>query len=971
MSKENNLRVLLSSSTLSLAIALAAIPLGAVHAQGISPVAQENAPPPESGPEPTDSANDDDMIVVLGARLAGRVETPQPPVLELDPEDIAAYGAGSIAELLESLGPQVSSARGRGGGGGPVVLVNGVRIGSFRELGSYPPEAIEKFEVFSEEVAQSYGYSADQRVVNVILKSQFSSREIEAEYGQPFDGGYSTQQLEGTYLQIAGANRLNFNIGIENSSLLTEGERDVDQADGAAPGLPGDPNPADYRSLVSDSAGFEATANWATTLGAGTGLSVNANFERSDTLRLQGLDSVVLENNGTSVLRSFNSGDPLTVDRRADTYALGAALNFGLGDWQLTGTVDATRNDSTSLTTRRADTRDLVEAARVGTLALDADLDGLVADAGFDRADTTSDRANALLTARGNPIYLPGGDVSLTLDAGYDWNRIQSEDTRNAGLPIDLKRGIVTAGFNLGVPLTSRDEEFLGAVGNIALNLSGGIDHLSDFGTLYDWSAGLTWGLTERLTLTGTYLNRDAAPSLAQLGNPEIATPNVPVFDLTNNETVLATVISGGNPDLPAQSQSDWRFGLNWELPVIENSRFTIEYIRNHSEDVAAGLPTLTPAIEAAFPGRAVRDPTGRLISVDERAVTFAEQDAERLQFGLNFQGQIGSNEEASGGNGNGGNGNRGNGGGGFAGGPMGAPGGAGGPPNAEAMAQMRAQFCEADPAALLSLMNATLAAAAAGETPPNGPDGQPLAIPTQMLERLKGADGRIDEARFNEIRERICNAPAGAAPGGQQAGGPPGGFAGGPPPGGFRGPGGPGGPGGFRGGFGGRPGGPGGGQSGGGRWFFNVQYTLELENTVLIAPGTPILDLLDGDALTGGGQPRHAVSARAGVFYNGFGLITFANYTGSSTLGTDDNVLEFNDYARINLRAFVDLGQQERVIAAVPLLDNTRLGIGVDNLFDARQRVTDAAGVVPLRYQPFLIDPVGRSFEIELRKLF
>ena len=32
---------------------------------------------------------------------------------------------------------------------------------------------------------------------------------------------------------------------------------------------------------------------------------------------------------------------------------------------------------------------------------------------------------------------------------------------------------------------------------------------------------------------------------------------------------------------------------------------------------------------------------------------------------------------------------------------------------------------------------------------------------------------------------------------------------------------------------------------------------------------------------------------------------------------------------------------------------------------------LTDSNGVVPVRYQPYLIDPIGRSFEIELRKLF
>jgi hypothetical protein len=46
-------------------------------------------------------------------------------------------------------------------------------------------------------------------------------------------------------------------------------------------------------------------------------------------------------------------------------------------------------------------------------------------------------------------------------------------------------------------------------------------------------------------------------------------------------------------------------------------------------------------------------------------------------------------------------------------------------------------------------------------------------------------------------------------------------------------------------------------------------------------------------------------------------------------------------------------------------------VSIGIDNLFDAQQRVTDSNGDVPLRYQPLLIDPVGRSFEIELRKIF
>jgi len=80
---------------------------------------------------------------------------------------------------------------------------------------------------------------------------------------------------------------------------------------------------------------------------------------------------------------------------------------------------------------------------------------------------------------------------------------------------------------------------------------------------------------------------------------------------------------------------------------------------------------------------------------------------------------------------------------------------------------------------------------------------------------------------------------------------------------------------------------------------------------------------------------------------------------------------LFFNDIVTFNLRVFADLNQRTSLIEQVPLLKNTRISFGVNNVFDARQRITDDAGTVPLRYQPFLVDPTGRFFEIELRKLF
>ncbi|MCL6249625.1 hypothetical protein M3P36_00985 [Altererythrobacter sp. KTW20L] len=977
---------------------LSALAIGLIAAQPALLQAQSNAPVTSQVPEGAasaeaagDSFDDADTIVVLGARLIGQVQAAQPPILELTEADIAAYGAGSIADLIQALGPQVTSARGRGGGG-PVILVNGVRIGSFRELRSYPPEAIEKFEVFAEEVALEYGYSADQRVINVILKRNFSSREVELEYGQPWSGGFSSQEVEATYLMIAGASRLNINLGWENASPLTEADRNIIQTGGVS-NVPGDPDPAAFRSLTADTAGLEGTVNWSTTVGGQHSLALNTTYERSDSLRLQGLDTVLLTGPAPTretALRVFNEGNPLAVDNRTQTLAAAATLNLSLGGWEATTTLDANRTRSNSRIERRLTAQnspeyaDLIDAAAAGTFDLDDPIPAF-GDPGVDQALTRTTSASGLSTLRGSPFYLPAGDVRLTFDAGYNWNRIESEDTRNPGPMTVLTRGNLSGGVNVSVPITSVRDDFLSAVGDITLNASAGVDHLSDFGTLYDWTLGLTWGVTDALTFSANYVNRDAAPSLGQLGNPEIATFNVPVFDLTNNETVLATVISGGNPLLPAQTQSDWKLGVQWNLPFLDNASVSLDYLRNSSEDVASGFPVLTPAIEAAFPGRVTRDTDGRLIQIDQRPVTYASREEERLQFGINLSGQIGQQAE-QGGNGGGGNGGPvggavgGFGGGGFGGGGQGggAPGGF--QPNPEAFAQMRATFCEADPDGLRTQLNRAIAAAAAGEAPPVGEDGQPLAIPPQMLERLAGDDGVIDATEFETMRSRICSAGQPGAAGGQQGGpqgGPPGGFAGGPPPGGFGGggrpPGGGGGGGGF--GGGGMPFGGGGQGGSSGRWFVNLQYNLALQDEVLIAPGLPVLDLLDGDALSGGGGTKHGGSLRVGTFYNGFGMIWNARYTGNSTIngsglpGSTD--LKFNDYVTINVRAFADLGQRASLVSAVPFFEGSRIGFNVDNIFDTRQRVTDSAGLVPLRYQPFLIDPVGRSFEIEFRKLF
>jgi len=141
------------------------------------------------------------------------------------------------------------------------------------------------------------------------------------------------------------------------------------------------------------------------------------------------------------------------------------------------------------------------------------------------------------------------------------------------------------------------------------------------------------------------------------------------------------------------------------------------------------------------------------------------------------------------------------------------------------------------------------------------------------------------------------------------------------------------------------------------------------------VGSGGPVLDLLSGDALSGGGVARHSLEFEGGAFYRGFGLRFNGSWTAPTTVrstglpGSSD--LRFGALTKIGVRAFVDLGQQKTLTDASPFFKNARLSVRVDNLLDARQRVTDQFGTVPISYQPDLVDPTGRFIGIELRKQF
>lgn len=837
-----------------------------------APALAQQAPVPDAEPgEQQADARYGNEIVVVAERLRGQLDVPQSPVATLDEAEIQAMGVSSIGDLLGRISPQTGSGRGRGTGGGgmPVLLLNGQRIANFREIRNIPPEAIRKVEVLPEEVALRFGYSPDTRVVNLILKDRFQSVSLEPGLSLPTLGGFQSWSLEGSLTRIAGPSRLSLTATTDDTSPLFENERSLVPT--TVRGVPSDPDPQQFRTLIADSRNFGLNAAWSKGLGAkgmGGTLSLSAGLSRADSHTWQGLDVVRLTDpGGDSVLRTLPG--PLERVSHVTTLEGGAGYSTVLGDWQFSATLDATHAETRSQTDRRADTSALVAAAAAGTLPIRGTLPALP-PAGATEAESISNRAESLVTLIGRPLRLPGGAVSATIKAGYTWIGFDSTDEASVSGPVSLTRRRVLGGVNLGIPLTSRREGFLPGAGDLTLNLSGDISHLSDFGTLKSWTTGLTWGLTSRLGFQASYIFTETAPTISQLGNPVIRTFNVPVYDFARGETALVTLTGGGNPLLLRESQRDLKLGATWQLPMLGNSNMVIEFFRNRSSNVTASFPVLTSEIEAAFPDRITRDGTGRLVAIDQRPVTFFRQDGSRLRWGVTLSDGFG---KAS-------------------------PGGGGG------------------------MFGAMFGGARGGQRPAGG-----------------------------------AQTPGGARP----AGGPP---AGGPPP--QR-----------TGGLGGRGGGMMGMMGGGqpGRWSLGLYHTAQFESRVLVAPGGPLLDLLDGDAVSGGGTPRHSIEFNGGVFYKGIGTFFNGTWEAPTTLqasglpGSGD--LRFGSTAAVNLVLFMDFGQRPRLVESVPFLKGARMSIRIENLLNSRQKVTDATGAVPLSYQADYIDPRGRIIGIQFRKMF
>lgn len=608
-----------------------------LYAQEAEPAAspaqgdEAQAEPQPAPDEAIDEYGGDD-IVVVGQKPRGSVVGDIPPENVLDPRDIRATGATSINELLDSLASQIGSARGRSSGR-PITLLNGQRISGFREVRDLPPEAIERMEILPEEVALKYGYSADQRVVNIVLRRRFNSTNLETRGQVATDGGYASGRAEVGRLTIADGTRTSISFKAEGNSSLFEDERDIVLQPVESQPQPVDPRP--FRTLVGTSNDLRLTATHNRTILGDVSATINGEAERITSKSRFGVPTATLDDAGDEILLAFPGLGALTRDSKTESFSLGTALNWDTGKWRWSSTGAAEYSHSVSKTDNGPDLSDEQALLDAGDPIFDP-LGELGSIDLLPRDRSRSNRYSLALdgTATGPMFKLPSGDATATFRTSAGTTGIDSEaSTDGFFTESDLTRTALLGAANIDLPVTKGSS----AIGRLTANLNGSATHLSDFGAITTVGAGLSWTPVERLNLIVSWNREDGPPSLQQLGDPLIETPNVSFFDFATGETVLVTTFTGGNPDLLADTRNVLKIGGNWKPFDETDLRFRAEYVRQTLDDPQGNVSGASETLEAAFPDRFVRNENGTLVAVDLRPVNFQESRRDTFRWGFDF----------------------------------------------------------------------------------------------------------------------------------------------------------------------------------------------------------------------------------------------------------------------------------------------------------------------------------------------
>lgn len=533
----------------------------------------------------------DEDIVVTGKPPRGSVIGDIPPVNVLSSRDVKSTGATSLDELLDAIAPDIGVARGAGAAR-PLVLLNGRRVSSYRELRDIPIEAVSRVDILPEEVALKYGYSPDQKVVNVVLQKRFVETVGQANANKAAHKGYAGGGGDVTRIKLTPELRRTINLHLGTEDILRGASRSIveQQYEGTGTGATG--------LLIPPELGVRGTGTWYRALPHDVDETINVEVAHSNGHLLSGLSGQL----------------PAALQRRTlnDSLHVGSTLSGDQQQWHWNVTANGDLDRNRTSTTNQGQM--------------------------FAPGDATSRHAAGSLDATLNgPLFpTPGGSANITLRAAASGEYLDIDEERFAAPHSDSTgRATATAGASIDVPISHRHGKF-SALGNLTINGNVVVNQLSDFGTLTRLGAGANWSPFTNLSFVGSWDRDERAPSVRQLGDPFLETPGTRIFDFTNGVVNRVAVVTGGNSNLRTDTRDTIDISAEWQPLKSTNLRLRADFAHVTIERPISDI-TVFPALEQAFPDRFVRDAAGSLVSVDLRPVNFSSAHRDTLLVGFDF----------------------------------------------------------------------------------------------------------------------------------------------------------------------------------------------------------------------------------------------------------------------------------------------------------------------------------------------
>lgn len=577
-------------SRLRFLLLLGASSAAAHTAADAQPAAGPSSPATAAAPAPAPDTGDED-IVVTGKPPRGSVIGDIPPVNVLHSRDVRATGATDLDELLDSIAPDIGLARGAGTAR-PLVLLNGRRVSSYRELRDIPIEAVSRVDILPEEVALKYGYPPDQKVVNVVLQNRFVETVAQAAANKAAHHGYAGGGGDLSRVKLTPKLRTTLNLHVGSDNILKGAQRNLveQQYEGVGTGAAG--------FLIPPELGVRATGTWYRALPHDVDATVNAEAAHSNGHLLSGLtEQLPAELQRNTVNDSLHVGASLAGDQQK-------------WHWNVTTNGDLSRNRTT--TTNQGQQFAPGNARSTHALGnLDATLNG--------------------------PIFpVPGGKADITLRAAASGENLDINQEHIGVPPAEsTSRVTATAAASIDIPISHRHSGF-SALGNLTVNGNAEVNQLSDFGTLSRVGAGANWSPFISLSLVGSWDHAQRAPSVRQLGDPFVETPGTRMFDFTNGLVNRVAVVTGGNPGLRTNTRDTLDASAEWQPFETINLKLRGDFAHVTIERPISDI-TIFPEIEQAFPDRFIRDGAGNLLSVDLRPVNFVSAHRDTLLMGFDF----------------------------------------------------------------------------------------------------------------------------------------------------------------------------------------------------------------------------------------------------------------------------------------------------------------------------------------------